>query len=444
VNATTNKISTLSKLYVWSISLESLLFFVILNPDVIGVTANISKLLQLLVLTVLFFHFSMLYVARMPSPFSSFNKWFFYYFIFAIVSGIFGFLSGAYKNEIYDMTATNALSISIRPLFEYFILLYYFIYFTILPRYILNNSKSIEYFFKIFVSLFFIVLFVGFGDLLMMKIISGYDGLPRHLSDGTQVGWRFHGFAGEPRDAFSYLMLGLGILVLRDMWSGEKKLNKYLITLIFVAASLTQSASGLIGLLFSGLLMVLFLFFKFTNGQKVKYLILFITVVFFIVISASFSDRIMLYYDALFELIPSLKDSGRVDSILSVTMNNIYPLWQRWLEISEFNLLPTLIGTGLGSTSVINNNFFNTFEVMNPNANIIRSLYEVGIIGTYLFVYAFLNPIKKIKLFKYEYLMLTMLMLLMLGMFFAHRSVLPFLFIGVVLAAFNCKLSRKN
>jgi hypothetical protein len=130
-------------------------------------------------------------------------------------------------------------------------------------------------------------------------------------------------------------------------------------------------------------------------------------------------------------------------------MNNIYPLWQRWLEVIEFNFIPTLIGTGLGSSSFLNNIYYDMFSIApssngitNPNANIIRTFYETGIIGIYLFIYAFLNPIKKIKLLKYEYLKLAMLTLLMLGMFLSHRSVAPFLFLGIVLTIFNVKELR--
>jgi hypothetical protein len=442
---TTNQISKLSKLYVWSICLESLLFFIIADSFLLGTTANVSKILQLLVLVVVFFKILILNVVKIPSPLNNENKWFFYFFIFVILSGLFGLLSGAYKNEMYDATATQALRITFRPLFEYVILLYYFVYFAIMPKYFLSNSSSIGYFFKVFTSLFFIVLFVGFGDLLIMKIISGYEGLPRHLADGRDVGWRFHGLAGEPRDAFAYLVLGLSIFILRDMWSDRKKLTKYLMILIFIALILTQSASGLIGILFSILLMFPFLFLKLTNIQKVKYLTIISIVIFIVLISVFFSYRILIYYDAFFELIPSLKETGQIKGILSQALSSdVYPIWQRWIELSGGNFFPTFFGTGLGSASVINNNLLNIFEIHNPKSYVARSIYETGIIGTYLFVYAFLSPIKKINLFRHEYIKLTMLMLLMLGMYFAHRSVLPFLFLGIVMAVFNSKLSRKN
>ncbi len=443
INTAVSKVSVMSKLYVWSIVLESLLFFIIANPDLIGVTANVSKILQFSVFLGLILRIATLRTNLMvSSPFNSFNKWFFYYFIFAIFSGVFGFLSGAYNIES-EVGVINTIRIFTRPFLEYFIMLYYFAYFVILPRYLLNNTKAIDYFFKIFVAVFFLSLFVGIGDLVLMKVISGYDGLPRHLSDGTQVGWRFHGLAGEPRDAFVYLMLGLGILTLRDMWKNRKRLSYPLIAMVAFAALLTQSASGLFGVFFSIFLILIFLFHKLSFHQKIKYLFSIIVAVIFVVVAVYSSDRILLYYDAFFELIETLNSGEKVTSILSVTMNNIYPLWQRWLEVIEFNFFPSIIGTGLGSTSIVNNNFSNTFEIVNPNANIIRTFYETGIIGIYLFIYAFLNPIKRLNISRQEYLKLAMLMLLMLGMFFSHRSVAPFLFLGIVLTIFNVKELRR-
>jgi len=129
INTAVSKVSVMSKLYVWSIVLESLLFFIIADPDLIGVTANVSKILQFSVFLGLILRIATLRTNLMvSSPFNIFNKWFFYYFVFAIFSGIFGFLSGAYNIES-EADVINALRVYTRPFFEYFIMLYYFAYF---------------------------------------------------------------------------------------------------------------------------------------------------------------------------------------------------------------------------------------------------------------------------------------------------------------------------
>ena len=37
---------------------------------------------------------------------------------------------------------------------------------------------------------------------------------------------------------------------------------------------------------------------------------------------------------------------------------NIYPIWTRLVEILNLDFLPTLIGTGAGSSAVLNGNFY--------------------------------------------------------------------------------------
>ena len=69
--------------------------------------------------------------------------------------------------------------------------------------------------------MFFLSLFLGAIDLLLVAI-TGIEFIPRHLSDMRHVGVRFHGIAGEPRDAFVHLFLGLSLLYLRESWTGIK------------------------------------------------------------------------------------------------------------------------------------------------------------------------------------------------------------------------------
>jgi hypothetical protein len=194
---------------------------------------------------------------RISNPFSPLNINFTYYYIFAVLAGCYGFLSGAYSlnpgmdavSGPYSTLAVILHSSFFRPFFEYFIALYYFAYFAVLARYLISNKEAINYFFKIFFIVFFICLLIGYVDLLLLKILSmeTYMGFPRHFYNDTRVGFRFHGIAGEPRDAFTYLMLSLGILTLQDIWKDEKKLTLLWVIFIAYTAMLTQSMSGVIG-----------------------------------------------------------------------------------------------------------------------------------------------------------------------------------------------------
>ena len=75
----------------------------------------------------------------------------------------------------------------------------------------------------------------------------------------------------------------------------------------------------------------------------------------------------------------------------------------------------------------------------NPHAGIIRSLYETGIIGTLLFIAVFLTPIKNMYMNNNINSKLIIFMLLMLGMYFAHRSAIPYIFLGIALVVLNNK-----
>ena len=401
---------------------------------------------------------------KIPNCFSPLNKNFTYYFIFAILSGFLGLYTGSYSFNIDFSTQVIGNSIiadfvrshSFRPFFEYFIAFYYFAYFVVLARYMLTTKEAIDYFFKLFVIALLACLFVGFLDLLL-QLLFKYEGFPRQFADGRSVGFRFHGIAGEPRDACSYLMLSLGILALRDIWEDKKKLTLFWIILITTAIFLTQSFSGILGFVFFGILVVIY-YLPFTS-LKIK--LLFFSIALFvslaIFISALLSDRLTRYYYEFFWLyslleggplkeidwasrcnFPNITCDGHV-AVFKGQMNNIYPIWHLWEEIKEFNFLHLFIGNGLGSTSVVNNYYMHSNGLENPHAGIIRSLYETGVIGTLLFIAVFLTPIKKMYMNNIIHSNLIIFMLLMLGMYFAHRSAIPYIFLGMTLVVLKNK-----
>ena len=110
----------------------------------------------------------------------------------------------------------------------------------------------------------------------------------------------------------------------------------------------------------------------------------------------------------------------------------------------ELNFFHLFFGNGLGSASKINNYYFNELGVINPNASIIRMLYESGIIGIFLFIFAFIKPLRKLSIDYKIYDKLLFLMLIMLGVYFSHRSIAPYLFFGIILVVFRYRLMEKN
>ena len=467
----TSKLKLISKVYIWSVVMEPLLYFILAHQNLTGIGANFARIFQFIVVASLFSKFFSSKRARIPNSFSPLNKNFTYYFIFAVLAGFLGLYSGSYSFNIDFSNQIVGNSIiadfirdhSFRPFFEYFIAFYYFAYFVVLARYMLITKEAIDYFFKVFVIALLICLFVGFLDLLL-QLLFKYEGFPRQFADGRSVGFRFHGIAGEPRDAFNYLMLSFGMLALKDIWEDKKKLTLFWIILITSAAFLTQSLSGILGIAFFGILVVIYYLPSTSSRIKLIFFLIALLVALAIFISTLLSDRLMNYYYEFFWLYSLLEGgplteidwTSRCDFFPNITecnplvayfrgqMPNIYPIWHLWEEIKEFNFLHLLFGNGLGSSSVINNYYMHLNELLNPHAGIIRSIYETGVIGTLLFIAAFLAPIKKMFMNHNINSKLIIFMLLMLGMYFAHRSAIPYIFLGMVLVVLNNKSKTSN
>jgi len=475
-NSNNSRIKLISKIYILSVVMEPLYYFVLVPQNITGIGANFSRILQFIVVASLCLKLFSYERLRILNFFSPLNKNFTYYFIFAVLVGFLGLYTGSYSFNI-DFTiqivgntiiADFIRGHSFRPFFEYFIAFYYFAYFVILARYILTTKEAIDYFFKIFFIALLACLFVGFLDLLL-QLLFKYEGFPRQFADGRSVGFRFHGIAGEPRDACSYLMLSLGILALRDIWEDKKKLTLFWIILITTAAFLAQSLSGILGIAFFGILVLIYYLPSTSSRIKLLFFSIVLLVALAIFINALLSDRLMRYFYEFFWLfslleggplteidwasrcnLPNITDcdigKGAVirKAVFEGQMNNIYPIWHLWEEIKEFKFLHLFIGNGLGSSSIINNYYMHSNGLVNPHAGIIRSLYETGVVGTLLFIAVFLTPIKTMYINNNINSKLILFMLLMLGMYFAHRSAIPYIFLGMVLAVLNNKSITSN
>ena len=277
-----------------------------------------------------------------------------------------------------------------------------------------------------------------------MLTINGYQGLPRNLDDFRNPGLRFHGFVGEPRDAFVYLILGFGVLSIKDIWINKINLTYLKILLIIFALLLTKSASGIFGLIFSSILLFIY-FIPIIQCNKILPLLI---IIFFLCIisyfSITYTQRLLLYFSFFSELYPTLKAGDIVQGPLSVVMNNIYPIWHRFKEILNLNLTPLILGTGLGSTSIINNFYYGSSGrefniIINPNSNLIRIIYETGILGILIYISAFIQPIKRNFIPKEIFFKMIFCMFIILGSSFAHRTITPFLFLGLLLKILEIK-----
>jgi hypothetical protein len=444
------KMALLSRIYIWSIIFEPLLFFVLFERTATGVAGNFSRILQLVVVIGIIFKLLVgkLRLMRIDILLTNFVSPLYFnygiYFCLTFFAGIIGLLSGAYSlTASYDQDHNQSgfarllNSGEIRPFFEYGIALYYFCYFTILPQYFLKTEKSVAYFFSVFKVVFIISFVVGVIDFLFS--IAGIDFVPRHISDWRDVGMRFHGLAGEPRDGFIYLFFGLAMLHLQAYFR-DLTLSKWWVVAVISAASLTQSASGLLGIMFFVGLYGIYSLGSLSMRQIGHVATLTTLTIWLVYIMATNSERIILYLEAALDVWFILEGEGELPNIIVNQAANIFPLYDLTVKFRDLNLLPIFIGSGFGSTSVINNFYFNSiFEMQNPHSQFVRTIFESGIIGIYFFIISFVYPVKYLtkhipKKKRNEFIMFT---LLLMGCFFGHRSSASFIYLGIFIASFR-------
>lgn len=448
-----SRLPLLTKLYVWSLIFEPLLFFVLWDRLTAGISGNLSRILQIVVILGLILRNVMRPGPLVMIRFSS--KLYRNYAIFAtlaVVAGIVGALSGAYHvpatfaTEQVEQSLFAAMLNSplVRPLFEYVILVYQLVYFIVLPRYLMKDESAIDYFFSAFKKMFWISLVLGFIDLAFA--MTGVGLVPRHIADWRFVGARFHGLAGEPRDAFVYLFLGLALLHLESYRKG-RKLSKLLVFTVIASALLTQSASGLIGVT---IFIVLFSVDSLVTRMDVRRLLL-VTSVLVIVPCVIYgavnsSERLLMYIESASDLWDLLESGTALPYLMMVQSPNIYPLYDLTVKAREMNILPILLGSGMGSASAVNNHYasFASGELLNPNSQLVRSLFEYGLVGTFFFIRSFVYPVKQLTrtMERKDRSVFIVLALLLMGCFLGQRSAAPFIYLGIFFAVFAPRSSR--
>jgi hypothetical protein len=135
-----------------------------------------------------------------------------------------------------------------------------------------------------------------------------------------------------------------------------------------------------------------------------------------------------------------LESSAELPYLMLMQSPNIYPLYDLTVKAREMDIMPILIGSGLGSASVINNQYLPyAGEMINPNSQIVRALFESGIVGTFFLIMSFVYPVRQLTKhiatkIRRSFMILT---LLLIGCFMGHRTAAPFIYLGIFLAAFH-------
>jgi O-antigen ligase len=209
-----------------------------------------------------------------------------------------------------------------------------------------------------------------------------------------------------------------------------------LILLVLMCLILTQSFSGVIGVIFS-----LTLFAIFTE-KSLKNLLLMLILIFLTVILGylilEFSPRIQHYAKMILTLPRVMESDSEMPYLVHIQSPDIVPFWLFINKLFEYDYYPLLFGSGMGSASFATNNFMDiaTVEINNPRAQIIRLLFESGLIGTYLYLIIHIKPIRKlcscVPSVGRSTIWLSSIMLF--GAVLGHRSNVGLIFVGIVVA----------
>ena len=455
VNHTRSQMPLLSWIYVGSIVLQPMNLFIFADSSTSGLTISASRFLQAAVLIGLSFRVASVAVSQrsatrlaVPSTVNPLYRDYIKYFCLTVAAGLVGVASGAYDlPTAYDFRPEATQTVLsrflfqpvLRPLIEYFISAYYFVYFVVLPAYLLRRQKDVGYLLSAFKAAVVVSLVVGAAGSWLPFI---GEILPRNLADFRSPGNRFHGLFGEPKDAFGYLFLGLAMLHLGAFHKGLA-LRKIWAVVIIAAAIESESASGLVGIVCFVGLYAIYSLRRISIRSALQLVGLASLVAALLYGSFVSSQRLVVYGESISGLWAALENRERLPDGIAMVNNEIYPLYDVSVKWRNLEMLPIVIGSGFGSASAVNNRLSIGIpsEHMNPQSQLVRTIYESGLVGLYYFVMAFVRPVQRLtkrlpSRVRHRFIVLS---LLVIGCCLGNRNVAPFIYLGAVVAMFRAR-----
>lgn len=429
----------ISRLWSISVLIEPLLLFALSSGT--GIGSNVSRIFQFLVLIIFCIHLLSNMNFRFLSTGSYLWKPYLLIIGYIIIVTCASYLLGGYNMSLSDDAQQSNLEIAFgsndtRPALEFVILIFQLLYFIILAPIFLKSRKNFNFFFKCAFFLLFCHFALGWIDYILN--LTGIDLIPRQLVDGVDVGGRFHGIAGEPKQAGVY---GLSIFFLLSIYSlyknGSVKWPRWYITLLVLTSCIaTGSASFLVGLSLGGILVLCYLW----RRKSIKLwlgIILGLSAVALSVIYNLHNNATVIYYINQYSplLRKVVSDPQMVGTLTYIpNINDIFPLVSIWQEVTQGDIFRLIFGSGIGSSGLVNSTIYGHFT--NPNSQAVRIIYEYGIIGVGIYILTFLEIIKRCsaELPSKERDILIISALILLGGVLGHRSNVHLIWIGLLCA----------
>ncbi|MDC3047194.1 hypothetical protein OA165_02765 [Prochlorococcus sp. AH-736-A21] len=277
---------------------------------------------------------------------------------------------------------------------------------------------------KAFLYVFSFVLFLGYLDLIFDYL--GFNLLNRTILDSLDIGPRFHSLANEPRDyvvACIYFLASLSIFFVSPL-SGNtfKKYFKFyliiLIPLAFLSLILTNSftfitTSAIFLIISIFVIIIKSIIFLFQSKLYRSYSLgMFIVSTLFLSVYLILNDsqflqnfgfeRITRYLDSFDSLRIYLGEGNsdfinyltEMDPLLRSQGVTILPLLEFFSPQNASDIYYQIVGNGIGSTTELLKKISEDEILINSHSQLVRLIYEQGIIGFLFFLYIHFSIIK--------------------------------------------------
>jgi len=311
-------------------------------------------------------------------------------------------------------------------------LIYGYIFFVLLPSVFITTRERVFLAYKIFMTLLVSHLVLGYVDFVMTSVGDDYL-LPRHLA-GIPVGNRFHGLAGEPRDAFIFGVTSLFVYLFMIRFLNIEK-NKLLISLIVLSVLLTKSFSGMMALVIFPFLLLFFggKYLHKSAFRNILFSLMFLLIASIILYSIS-TRRFDLYYNLYAPLLFSDYVVDGFDGVIQSQIVNVLPLVDLLRSIYDLDFIKILFGSGSSSSGRLVLDMGGITRYIQPNSFGVKLVYEFGVVGLVVFLLLakrfMINSINIVSFDVYIY----MSFVLMVSALLAHNSYYLYIAFGLIQA----------
>ncbi|MDB4238741.1 hypothetical protein N9835_00140 [Alphaproteobacteria bacterium] len=411
----------IAKIFYLSAILEPMLYFLIVDRTQFGFNLSLSRLLQLCSILLLILKNGK--IKKIDNILKGNYAFIIPLLLLIIIASVLlGLINESYKYNLVKLEKNSGGPIELfalfaRPAIEVILVLYLYWYHISLGKFFTKNNDNVLVLVKFYLFLTVTSIILGLADISLKMIDDGnlsyeewsisWGFLPRHFAEyfydsGMQrFTGRFHGLYGEPRDAVGPLVAFLAILKFIEV-SDPKNLIRIRWSTYIVCTFCILSTNSISGMLSIPLFLILYIF-SFMVGiirlkiELVLSFIIFTSVSVLIVFILVNDEESRFYYYFITYSDIFQRDLSSVFSDNQKTqLVNFYPLMIfNKLCFTDFSY-KCFIGSGIASSGFANSIIMKTGHLTYPFSDFVRILYDIGIIGIFIYSFFILTLAKKL------------------------------------------------